>query len=97
MDTRPTSPDFLYYTFTGDIPQQTFEESLAAQGWPLGADTEDDDELIVGDVVQLLTGSVDMVVIAACDCGTVEVAWYDDFGGMQVEVFPAEVLVRGDE
>ena len=47
----------------------------------------------VGDVVCLVTGSPDMVVVDVCeDCGTVEVAWYDE-GGMNHDVSPEEAIV----
>ena len=50
----------------------------------------------VGDIVQLKTGSIDLVVISVCECGTVECAWYDDHSGMQIDVFPVEALVEMD-
>lgn len=59
---------------------------------PSDAPTEDTG-VAIGDIVYLITGSPDMVVTDACECGEVTVAWYDDHNGMNVESFPEEVLV----
>lgn len=51
----------------------------------------------VGDVVALVTGSTDFVITAMCEeCGDVEVAWYDDHGGMQFASLPEEALVYAE-
>lgn len=61
-------------------------------------DANDAREPAIGDVVSLITGSPDMVVIAVCEAGVVEVAWYDEFNGMNVDVlFPVEALVLEDD
>jgi uncharacterized protein YodC (DUF2158 family) len=58
------------------------------------ADTIVDDGFFVGDVVSLITGSVDMSVIDVCDeCGVVTVCWYDDHDGLQFADLPEEVLI----
>lgn len=56
---------------------------------------DDDDtntEPAIGDIVSLASGSPDMTVISLCDCGTAEVAWYDD-NGMNTDVFPLAALI----
>ncbi len=47
----------------------------------------------VGDIVSLIIGGPDMVVIGVCECSTVEVAWADSNGDVQVDVFPVEALI----
>ena len=47
-----------------------------------------------GDIVSLLVGGPDLVVLSYCDeCGDVAVAWIDSDGDVQTEVFPEEVLI----
>ena len=53
-----------------------------------------DDEFEIGDVVSLIVGGPDMVIISMCECGTVEVAWADSDGDVNVDVFPEEALVH---
>ena len=57
----------------------------------------DPDTFTIGDVVSLIVGGPDMVVISVCECGTVEVAWADSDGDVMVDVFPEEALVHVDE
>lgn len=52
------------------------------------------DDFEIGDVVSLIVGGPDMVVYSMCECGTVEVAWADSDGDIQVDVFPEEALVH---
>jgi len=47
----------------------------------------------VGDIVSLIVGGPDMVVISVCECSTVEVAWATTSGDVMVDVFPEEALV----
>ena len=68
------------------------DEATNDTGIPAGYD---ETEFAIGDIVTLITGSPDMVVISTCECDTVEVAWYDD-DGMNIEVFPVEALVAVD-
>ena len=58
----------------------------------LGAHTGADFE--IGDIVSLIVGGPDMVVISTCECGTVEVAWAKMDGDVMVDVFPEEALVH---
>ena len=53
------------------------------------------DEPAIGDIVSLASGSPDMTVISLCECGTAEVAWYDD-NGMNIDVFPLAALILDD-
>ncbi|MBZ9888113.1 DUF2158 domain-containing protein [Mesorhizobium sp. BR1-1-3] len=55
-----------------------------------------EDAFDVGDIVTLLTGSPLMTVIGVCDCGSVEIAFYDDHRGLVIESFPEETLVHWD-
>ena len=48
----------------------------------------------IGDIVSLIVGGPDMVVISLCECGTVEVAWIKADGDVAVDVFPEEALVN---
>ena len=59
-------------------------------------DDTDDTGPAIGDIVSLASGSPDMTVISVCECGTVEVAWYDD-NGMNIDVFPVGALVVDDD
>lgn len=77
--------DFKFVTFLEDCE---FAESFM----------DDDDtntEPAIGDIVSLASGSPDMTVISLCDCGTAEVAWYDD-NGMNIDVFPIAALILED-
>ena len=56
-----------------------------------------EDTFEIGDIVSLVVGGPDMVVISACECGTVEVAWADSDGDVAVDVFPEEALVPIDD
>lgn len=58
-------------------------------------DAEDDigHEFDIGDVVSLIVGGPDMVVISTCERGCVEVAWADSDGDVNIDVFPEEALV----
>lgn len=47
----------------------------------------------IGEVVSLIVGGPDMVVISACEFDTVEVAWADSDGDVNIDVFPVEALV----
>ncbi len=51
-----------------------------------------DPDFEIGDVVSLIVGGPDMVIIGLCECGTVEVAWADSEGDVCVDVFPEEAL-----
>lgn len=53
----------------------------------------DDLPIEIGDIVSLVVGGPDMVVISTCECGTVEVAWVDSDGDVVTDVFPEEALV----
>lgn len=54
------------------------------------------DGFVVGDIVNLITGSPDLAVLSACDeCGSVEVAWFDG-ASLSVQFLPEEVLVHAD-
>ena len=55
-----------------------------------------DDTFEVGDVVSLLVGGPDMVVLSSCECGMVEVAWAKMDGDVMVDTFPEEALVGVD-
>ncbi|MBZ9943454.1 DUF2158 domain-containing protein [Mesorhizobium sp. BR1-1-13] len=55
-----------------------------------------DDIFFVGDIVTLLTGSPLMTVLSVCEHGCVEVAWYDDHKGMNIDAYPEEALVHWD-
>jgi uncharacterized protein YodC (DUF2158 family) len=55
-----------------------------------------DDAFYPGDVVTLLTGSPLMTVLSVCEHGCVEVAWYDDHKGMNIDAYPEEALVHWD-
>lgn len=57
-------------------------------------DTTAGDEFDIGDIVSLIVGGPDMVVISVCECGSVEVAWADSAGDVTVDVFPEEALVH---
>lgn len=59
-------------------------------------DDTDDTGPAIGDIVSLASGSPDMTVISVCECGTVEVAWYDD-NGMNIDVFPVGALILEDD
>ena len=59
-------------------------------------DDTDDTGTAIGDIVSLASGSPDMTVISVCECGTVEVAWYDD-NGMNIDVFPVGALILEDD
>ena len=52
-----------------------------------------DTDFEIGDIVSLIIGGPDMVVISVCECGTVEVAWAKMDGDVMVDVFPEEALV----
>ncbi|RWP19247.1 MAG: hypothetical protein EOR00_09065 [Mesorhizobium sp.] len=52
----------------------------------------EDDGFIIGDTVTLVTGSPDMVVVDVCECGSVDVVWYDE-GGFNEASLPEEALV----
>ena len=52
----------------------------------------DDVEFEVGDVVSLIVGGPDMVVISIAESDCLEVAWADSDGDVNVDVFPAEAL-----
>ncbi len=55
-------------------------------------DADDFDGFVVGDIVSLVTGSPDMVVLDVCEeCGTVDVAWYDD-SGFNILSLPEDAL-----
>jgi uncharacterized protein YodC (DUF2158 family) len=56
----------------------------------------DVDAFALGDIVTLLTGSPLFTVIGACECGGVEIAFYDDHNGLVIESFPEEALVHWD-
>lgn len=46
----------------------------------------------IGDIVRLITGSPEMVIISIGDHDIAEVCWYDDFGGLNIEALPLEAL-----
>lgn len=46
----------------------------------------------VGDIVRLITGSPEMVIISISDPDIAEVCWYDDFSGLNIEALPLEAL-----
>jgi uncharacterized protein YodC (DUF2158 family) len=52
-----------------------------------------DDTFEIGDIVRLIVGGPDMVVISVCECGTVEIAWVDSDGDVNIDVLPEEALV----
>lgn len=56
----------------------------------------EDVDFIPGDIVTLLTGSPLMTVLSVCEHGCVEVAWYDDHKGMNIDAYPEEALVHWD-
>ncbi|MBZ9921471.1 YodC family protein [Mesorhizobium sp. BR1-1-7] len=60
------------------------------------SDADDFDGFVVGDIVTLLTGSPPMTVLSECEHGCVEVAWYDDHKGMNIDAYPEEALVHWD-
>lgn len=71
----------------------TFSDSPWFNGVPL---PETDDEYWPGDIVTLLTGSPPMTVLSACgDCGSVDVAFYDD-DGLHILDLPEAALVPWD-
>ena len=48
----------------------------------------------VGDVVSLLVGGPDMVVLDICeDCGSVDVAWFDE-ASLEIASLPGYALVQ---
>ncbi|MGX9144992.1 YodC family protein [Mesorhizobium sp. 128a] len=53
---------------------------------------ETEDTFAVGDLVTLLSGGPALTVIHVCDCGTVEVAWFDG-ASLSVQDLPEEALV----
>lgn len=62
--------------------------------WFMADMAMEDDEFDIGDVVSLIVGGPDMVVISVCECGTVEVAWADSAGDVTVDVFPEAALIH---
>ncbi|MBZ9659793.1 DUF2158 domain-containing protein [Mesorhizobium sp. ESP-6-4] len=74
--------------------------SYAAEFNPFAAmdadNTTTEDTFFPGDVVQLLTGSPLMTVLSVCEHGCVEVAWYDDHKGMNIDAYPREALEHWD-
>ncbi|RUW55064.1 DUF2158 domain-containing protein [Mesorhizobium sp. M1A.F.Ca.ET.072.01.1.1] len=54
---------------------------------------ETDDAFEVGDIVTLISGGPPLTVLNACDCGTVEVAWFDG-SSLSVQDLPEEALVH---
>jgi uncharacterized protein YodC (DUF2158 family) len=82
----------MAYSPWGDIPSGFGAKGFnAANGFP------DDDSFDIGDIVSLIVGGPDMVVISVCECGTVEVAWSDSDGDVCVDAFPVEALVNPDD
>lgn len=57
-----------------------------------GNPADDFEGFVIGDIVSLVTGSPHMVVVDVCECGSVEVVWYDDFGFNEARL-PEEALV----
>lgn len=60
----------------------------------LGVEPDAADEFegfVVGDIVSLVTGSPDMVVVDVCECGSVDVVWYDEDGFNEASL-PEEAL-----
>lgn len=51
------------------------------------------DDFTVGDVVSLIVGGPDMVVLDVCECGSIEVAWATSDGDVMRDAFPEEALV----
>lgn len=56
-------------------------------------EVKDGESFVIGDIVALVTGSPDFVVVDVCECGSVHVAWYDD-NGMNDSYLPEEALVH---
>lgn len=53
------------------------------------------DGFIVGDVVTLISGGPALTVLNVCECGTVEVAWFDG-ASLSVQFLPEEALVYAE-
>lgn len=58
------------------------------------ARTEPDSDFNIGDVVSLIVGGPDMVVLDVCECGNVEVAWATSDGDVMRDAFPEEALIE---
>ncbi|RWO08215.1 hypothetical protein [Mesorhizobium sp.] len=77
----------FYNTIPFDLTPGAFADPTASV---------DFDGFVAGDIVNLITGSPDLVVLSACDeCGSVEVAWFDG-ASLSVQFLPEEVLVHAD-
>lgn len=82
MGIDPGAPDgdkTVYAAYTNGL---TFPEEL-------------DTDFTIGDVVSLIVGGPDMVVVDVCeDCGSVEVVWVQPDGFVMRDAFPEEALIE---
>ena len=54
-----------------------------------------DPDFTIGDVVSLIVGGPDMVVVDVCeDCGSIEVVWVQPDGFVMRDAFPEEALIE---
>ncbi|ESX78486.1 DUF2158 domain-containing protein [Mesorhizobium sp. LSHC414A00] len=49
----------------------------------------------VGDIVVLVSGGPPLTVLSVCECGSVEVAWFDG-SSLSIQTLPEEALIHAE-